>query len=193
MVLTWSRSDRSRRSFARNNMPAAVMRTLALEIASPKYAQIERERRWLVDPSRRPDLSQLPHILIEDRYIVGTRLRLRRTTSSATGVVTLKITKKYESDDPRARALVTTYLTVGEYDLFATLSACSLQKQRYSVDGFSLDRFAGTLAGLELAERECPDDMTLRALAAPDWVLREVTHEDCYTGGALATNGYPET
>ena len=57
------------------------------EARSPKYAHIERERRFLVDPGKRPDLAGLSFVEIEDRYLDGTRLRLRRMRDSATGAV----------------------------------------------------------------------------------------------------------
>lgn len=76
----------------------------------PKYARLERERRWLVDRTACPDLSAHAHVLIEDRYIDGTRLRLRRTTDSASGEQLFKLTKKYDTGDPLARPIVTAYL-----------------------------------------------------------------------------------
>lgn len=159
------------------------------ERRAPKYAHVERERRWLVDTALRPDLDGLPHILIEDRYITGTRMRLRRMTDSATGEQSLKLTKKYDCDDPLARPIVTTYLTAAEYDLLARLDARALAKRRYKLDGFSLDRFEGALAGLELAEIEWPDDAGLRRLQPPPWAASEVSHDPRYQGGTLAEHG----
>ncbi|OWK31886.1 hypothetical protein [Sphingomonas mucosissima] len=68
-----------------------MMRTGADEARSPKYSHIERERRWLIDPARLPALPSA-HLLIEDHYISGTRMRLRRMTDSASGQVALKLT-----------------------------------------------------------------------------------------------------
>lgn len=164
-----------------------MIRTAEHEARSAKYAHIERERRWLVG-----DLPATvgPHVLIEDRYIVGTRLRLRRMTASADGTCALKLTKKYEAADPLARAIVTTYLTEVEYTLLAALPAHLLAKRRYPVDDrgqtFSVDMFLGPLTGLVLAEIESPDDMALRALASPVWAMREVSHDPDYQGAALA-------
>ena len=63
------------------------------EARSPKYAHVERERRWLIDPSARPAAAD-NFVLIEDRYLTGTRIRLRRMTPSAGEGVSLKLTKK---------------------------------------------------------------------------------------------------
>lgn len=62
------------------------MRTGDDEAASPKYAHIERERRFLVDSGRLPPLDRArAAVRIEDRYIDGTRLRLRRMTDVTSG------------------------------------------------------------------------------------------------------------
>ena len=173
-----------------------TMRGAAEEAKHPKYAHIERERRWLVDISKRPDVAALPHILIEDRYIIGTRMRLRRMTDSMTGAQVLKLTKKYEADDPLARPIVTAYLTDAEYEVFAALEGKSIVKRRFKIEGkagtFSLDQFTDALTGLELAEIEWPDDEGLRLLRAPVWATREVSEDPRYQGGALAIAGLPK-
>lgn len=172
------------------------MRTIETEMAALKYAHVERERRWLVHPDRRPSLDGAPHIRIEDRYIEGTRMRLRSMTDSASGTVSLKLGKKYETGDPLARPMVTTYLSRAEYDLLMTLPARPVAKRRYEVSEaahlFSLDLFEGPLAGLELAEIEWPDDTALRALDPPGWAAREVTTDPRYEGGSLAHTGMPK-
>jgi CYTH domain-containing protein len=172
------------------------MRTEADEAQSPKYAHVERERRWLVDADARPDVATLPFTLIEDRYLVGTYMRLRRMTNSGNGAQALKLTKKYEVVDPLARPIVTTYLTSAEYALFEPLSAHALTKRRYAMahNGhmFSIDLFQGRLEGLELAEIEWPDDAGLRALPTPRWALREVSQDSHYQGGTLAQFGIPK-
>jgi CYTH domain-containing protein len=165
------------------------MRTGDDEAASPKYAHIERERRFLVDPHRRPALDLACAVRIEDRYIDSSRLRLRRMTDLETGATSLKLTKKYTAADPAARAIVTAYLDAAEYALLATLPARALAKIRYTVDdhgaAFGVDCFEGALHGLELAEIECADATNLAAIRAPAWSRREVTHDSRYTGGNL--------
>lgn len=163
-----------------------MIRGLDEELRTLKYSHIERERRFLVDPARRPDLTGLPHILIEDLYIDGSRMRLRRMTASDTGRVVLKLSKKYEAVDPHARPMVTTYLTDTEYSLLAGLPAHPLVKRRYPIGEFSIDLFEGALAGLELAESEQPDATTLAALVPPGWAIREVSDDPRYDGGNLA-------
>ena len=158
----------------------------------PKYSLIERERRWLVLADLLPPLPA-GRRLIEDRYIIGTRLRLRRITDSDSGAVEHKLTRKYESHDATARPIVTAYLDAAEHDVVAALPACVISKRRHHVAGFSIDVFAGALAGLVLAEQEAPDAAALAATALPSWLGADVTHAICYQGGHLAAHGLPET
>jgi CYTH domain-containing protein len=179
------------------------MRALANEMDSPKYAHIERERRWLVDPGARPPLDGLPFVAIDDRYIRGTRLRLRRmadgtggTGGGGGGAQSLKLTKKYACAEPLARPIVTAYLTQAEYDLLATLSADTLAKRRYRIAEqgveWSLDVFAGPLDGLEQLECEAADGPALAALQPPFWATREVTADPRFEGATLAAHSLPE-
>ena len=165
-----------------------IMRTGDDEQRAPKYAHIERERRWLVHPHERPGLSHARCVLIEDRYIAGTRMRLRRMTDAAAGLVSLKLTKKYEAGDPLAQPIVTAYLTEAEYALLSRLPANSLVKRRYHQDetGVSIDLFEGPLAGLELAEIECASHSELIAVGHPAWAICEVTGDARYQGFNLA-------
>ena len=173
------------------------MRTAADEMAAPKYAHIERKRRWLIDAARRPVLTGIRHVLIEDRYITNARLRLRRATESQTGAVTLKLTKKYAHGEPLARPIVTTYLDAAEYDVLLALPATDLAKRRYTLPpeqgGFSIDLFEGRLAGLELAEIERPDDASLGTVQSPAWALCDVSLDSRFNGAMLALHGTPET
>lgn len=172
------------------------MRNAATEAANPKYAFVERERRWLIDPARRPPLDGLREVLIEDRYLIGTRCRLRRVTETATRETTVKLTRKYESPDALARPIVTAYLDEAEHALFATLPALPLTKRRYAMRlggvTWSIDRYEGALAGLETAEIEWADDAGLRALVAPQWFGRDVSADPRYQGASLAQYGIPE-
>ncbi len=114
-----------------------MLRGLDEELAAHKYSHVERERRFLVDPLRRPSLDGCRSIRIEDLYITGTRCRLRRMTDSVGGRVVLKLSKKDDVPDPLARPLVTTYLTTEEYALFAALPGHWLRKRRHTVPSAS--------------------------------------------------------
>ena len=149
------------------------------------YARVERECRWTV--ARLPaDARRTAEIL--DRYISGTRLRLRRL-ETAQGV-TLKLGQKIrvEPTDPEVVKLTNIYLDGAEYDLLAGLPAAELRKTRWharweGVD-VAIDEFHDRLEGLLLAEVELdPDDVRG---TAPSFAVRDVTNEDRFSGGALA-------
>ncbi len=167
-----------------------MLRGLDEELAAHKYSHVERERRFLVDPLKRPSLDGCRSILIEDLYITDSRCRLRRMTDSVGGRVVLKLSKKYDVLDPLARPLVTTYLTTEEYALFAALPGHWLRKRRHAVPSasgeFGIDLFEGALAGLELAEIEQPDAASLAAVQLPEWARSEVTYDPDFKGGTLA-------
>ena len=170
-------------------------RGLDTELGSPKYARFELERRWRVDGNARPDTAGFEPTLIEDRYLDGTRLRLRRMTRGER--VVCKLTKKYETERPEARPVVTAYLTEAEYAVLAALPARAIRKRRYAIpiEGhvWSLDLFEGALAGLALVEIEASDEAGLAALVPPPWATKEITHDPRYQCGSLAqTHALPE-
>jgi CYTH domain-containing protein len=156
-----------------------------------KYAQIERERRWLL--ATLPDVLQdsQDYQLIEDRYITGTPLRLRRMTDATGQVTARKLTQKYQAADQTAYATTITnfYLDEASYVLLGTLPARILTKKRFKlVDGrfqFSIDQFSGPLTGLVMAEIEQPDMNSLMQIPQPAFALREVTENPKFGGGML--------
>lgn len=156
----------------------------------PKYAKLETERRWLVDPRKPWPTHAAPfRKRIHDRYLDG-RLRLRRMIDPDTGDEVLKLTKKYPSPTPGSGPLVTILLTRPEYDLLATLPARDLVKVRHYVDEaghvFCVDVFEGALTGLVTSELEL-DPPHLEAVASPPWTVCEITTDPFFTGGHLAS------
>ena len=161
---------------------------------SPKYAHLEIERRWLVDADRLAVADLAGPIAIHDRYIDGTRVRLRLMERD--GGKVFKLTRKYQSDEADARPIVTAYLEEDEYAVFAKLPSCALSKTRFKLlhgeHFYSVDCFRGALEGLVLAELEGADLAALRALPDPAWAVRDVTHEIQYQGATLARAGIPK-
>ena len=150
-----------------------------------KYATIERERRFLLSANPPPGAAARR---IEDRYIAGTRLRLRHVAVGAD--VVYKLTQKVRVVDeaPADVSIKNLYLSAEENALFGALPARTISKTRsvYEVAGhdFVVDVFHGRFHGLLLAEVEVED---LHApLTIPAWIGDEVTHDDRYSGGLLA-------
>jgi adenylate cyclase len=147
-----------------------------------RYARPERERRFLV--AEPPVLTA--ERTVEDRYLDGTTLRLRRVTDGSTTVHKLTQKVRERPDDPRTTRTTSTYLTAAEHALLAALAGADLVKTRGVPAGhprWVVDCFAGPLDGLVLAEVEVADD---EELALPAWLGREVTRDERFTGGALA-------
>jgi len=142
-----------------------------------RYARLEDERRFLLGSL--PDAVSEPR-LIEDRYVTGTRLRLRRVTDDRGEV--RKLGHKVRVDDEGASAVWHTslYLDDAEYEVLSALEASTITKRRWSLRGGGCaDEFLGPLHGLVLLEGERPFD------APPPAV--EVTTDVRFTGGALAS------
>jgi CYTH domain-containing protein len=162
-----------------------------------KYALVERERRFLL--RARPDVPalavrSLAVRSIVDRYLDGTRLRLRRVTGPATGQVEWKLTQKVPFGRPGpARGLITnTYLDEAEYGLLATLPAAVVTKTRHRIPPFVVDVFDPPRHGLVIAEVEFTTDAAAAEFAAPGYAVAEVTDDPRLTGGHLARASRPD-
>ena len=95
-----------------------------------KYAVVERERRYL--------LASLPEGVTStkessDRYVNGTRLRLREVREGD-GTVTRKLGHKVRlTDGPAAVACTSLYLDDEEWALLWALPARTLRKKRHMI------------------------------------------------------------
>ncbi len=156
---------------------------------SLKYAHVEREHRYLL--SARADAAGATRRLeIHDRYVQGTRLRVRRVEEAGQPPV-YKFGQKARlaADEPLAVAHTTMYLSSAEYDVLRGLPGDELTKTRYvlTVDAPSVcvDVFTGRLSGLRLAEVDVgaagtpPHDLPIA------WVA-DVSADPRFTGPALA-------
>lgn len=151
---------------------------------SHKYARIECERRFLLDHFPSACVVRIRHIT--DRYIDGTRLRLREQIDDG-GPPVLKLTQKIPAPASGAQQGLTTniYLAEAEFRLLAQLPGKMLSKVRYSVPPFGIDVFQGALQGLRLAEAEFDSPAEAEALIVPEFILHEVTGDHRFTGGQL--------
>jgi len=150
----------------------------------PRYARVERERRFLLDRFPRADVVRIRHIT--DRYIDGARLRLREQIDDG-GPAIFKLTQKVPARAAGAQqGLITSiYLSEAEFRLLAQLPGKMLGKVRYSVPPFGVDVYQDALEGLRLAEAEFNSAADADALVIPDYALHEVTDDERFTGGQL--------
>lgn len=151
-----------------------------------KYSRVERERRFLLAGPPKPTTVTVTRV-ITDRYVTGTRLRLRRA-DFADGRCELKLTQKVPLPQPGAiQGLITnTYLSPAEYDVLASLPATLLSKTRLSVPPLGVDVFDGRLQGLVLAEAEFTTDDEAQSFVPSAECVAEVTDDARFTGGRLA-------
>jgi CYTH domain-containing protein len=151
-----------------------------------KYARVERERRFLL--ASPPSVSAITATRwITDRYLPGTRLRLRRIDYSGSEPSEFKFTQKVPADRQSfVQGLITnTYLSATEYNLLATLPAEVLSKTRLIVPPLSIDVFDPPLHGLVMADVEFSTDEAARSFPPPPEAIAEVTDDIRFTGGTL--------
>jgi CYTH domain-containing protein len=159
-----------------------------------KYAHVESERRFLVRavPEGVTRVSE-----ITDRYIEGTRLRLREVTTD--GAITRKLGQKVRLGAGPARIAHTSiYLNDTEWSVLCQLPAQVRRKRRRHVerDGIviAVDQFED---GSLVAEIDGGDE---RPADPPAWLetIREVTDDETFTGAgracsaAIAKTGYAD-
>jgi CYTH domain-containing protein len=154
-----------------------------------KYALVERERRFLLaGPPPGPGAASAGRAEIDDRYLTGTRLRLRRVTRASPADPELKLTQKVPARRPGpVRGLITNiYLSPAEYGVLATLPGAALAKTRLFFPPYAVDVFGPPRQGLVLAEVELTSDADLAACPPPPGAVAEVTDDERFTGGRLA-------
>jgi CYTH domain-containing protein len=157
-------------------------------VALPKYARCEIERRWLVEPRAVESLELGPPREIEDVYLPGTGLRLRKLSESGTPPV-FKLCKKYGKSTGRSEAITNLYLTEAEYTLLrSALDGQRVRKVRHAVAGGSLDLYPGE-PSLAVFEIEFDSEDAAATYVPPDFVGAEVTTHPAYSGAALAGRG----
>jgi CYTH domain-containing protein len=148
-----------------------------------KYAVVERERRYL--------LGSLPEAVattveIVDRYVTGTRLRLREVRMSD-GTVIHKLGHKVRlTEGPGEVACTNFYLDEDEWAVLCALPARLLRKRRHLVkrDGLTLavDELEDGSLVAEIDDGDEPSSLI------PDWldVLDDVSGDEAWTGAQLA-------
>jgi CYTH domain-containing protein len=151
----------------------------------PKYARIERERRFLLAELPKGDILRVRHLT--DYYVIGTALRLRQQKDED-GSVIFKLTQKISQPGPGfEQGWITTMLvSEDEFRVVAKLPSRILRKTRLSIPPFGIDVFEGPLAGLVMAEAEFDSAVEAANLAIPPFFIHEVSTDRRFTGGQLA-------
>ncbi|MDX6199456.1 MAG: hypothetical protein QOJ79_2607 [Actinomycetota bacterium] len=102
-----------------------------------------------------------------------------------------KLTQKVRVSEgaPADLRITNTYLSREEYDVLKTLPAAAISKvrsiHRHGSHEIAVDTFQHRLRGLRLAEVEVQD--LDEPIELPAWVGPEITYDNRYTGGYLAS------
>jgi CYTH domain-containing protein len=168
-------------------------------VPESKYAQVERERRYLLRDLPEGITRADPHLQITDNYMTGSRLRLRKVREPRTNKWTVKFTQKFAPDpEDFSRTIITnTYLNALEAEVLSTVfNSNEIRKNRYPFEfegrKFSVDMFLGDLFGLVLAEVSFETDEELDQFPKPSFALADVTNEELFTGGRLCGMTFSE-
>jgi hypothetical protein len=156
--------------------------------APPKYALAEIERRWLVDLAGVGPLEDLPYHDIEDLYLDDSRLRLRKIRDARGGEV-FKFCKKYGKSSGCSEPITNLYLTEGEHRALSRLGGKAVRKRRYAIGGGALDLYEEGPGALAVFEVQFASEAEAGRYEPPPFVREEVTHEESYSGAALARRG----
>jgi CYTH domain-containing protein len=166
----------------------------SLGFLKTEYIAVERERRWLCRAV--PQARIVKTEIITDIYVSGTRLRLREARPVAGGAAMLRLSRKADAD-ASTRLITSIYLPEDEFAVLkAALKGPRIEKLRHRLAPLpgielTIDEFRGPLDGLILAEAQFDTDDSMAAFAMPDFALREVTDDPCFTGVRLANEGLP--
>lgn len=154
----------------------------------PKYTMMEFERRWLVGREALGSIQIHREQTITDKYLLGTRMRLRRVETSS-GDVSYKLCKKYGKISRFAEPIVNTYLSEAEFELLNQLPGASITKfRKYVADG-AIDVFGRRSDTLAIFEVEFESEAAAECYVPPRFVLEEVTDVHRFSGAVLAIEG----
>ncbi|WP_145094553.1 CYTH domain-containing protein [Anatilimnocola aggregata] len=155
------------------------------DFIAPKYSLLEIERRWLVNRQAIGSLDPSTARCIEDLYIAGSQLRLRKMTS-ADGNIIYKLGKKYGATDSSGEPVTNLYLTAAEHAIFDSLPGDRASKVRYLISDGALDVYEFPRTGFTVFEREFNNELAALRYLPPSFVVEEITQQPEYSGAALA-------
>jgi len=155
-----------------------------------KYGKYEFERTYLLDQDCLKNMPPGTCKYIHDKYIAGTRLRLRKVLKD--DITTYKLTQKEELIPPQRGILKinTLYLSKEEYDKMNLLEGVEIYKERhvYQIDQTTIGIDKISLAGenIFMAEVEFETEAKMHAFRMPLPNLMEVTAKPTYSGYQMA-------
>lgn len=152
---------------------------------SPKYSAAEIERRWLVDLAQIGSPATVPRREIEDLYIAGMHMRLRKVSAEGEDII-FKLGKKYGKGNSFSEQVVSVYLTEVEFNVMAAMPGTVARKTRYTISAGALDVYQYPNPGFAVFEVEFQSESDASNYTPPSFASQEITHEAKYSGFALS-------
>jgi len=143
-------------------------------------------RVYLVERLPDPLTPASSHLQIFDRYIAGTRLRIRSIRDPYDGSWTRILQQPAVSPDQ-----VGIHLNAAEHNIFKHLPGTEVRKNRYFHEfdnrSFAFDIYLGDLLGLKTAKVGFETTEDLGHFIPPRFTLYDVTDNAFFEGASLAT------
>lgn len=156
-------------------------------------SKTEIERKFLVDPSRLPNLADAPSKLVEQGYVVACENgEVRVRTDGERQTLTVK------KGGGLSRRETEVVITRVQFDaLWPATEGARIRKRRHTValdqHTAEVDVYLDDLAGLAVAEVEFRSLSEAQAFAPPEWFGPEVTGQPEYSNASLALKGLPQS
>ncbi len=161
-----------------------------------KTAQSELHRLFLIESLPEPLTPASRHLQIFDRYIEGTRIRLRRIRDPYSNEWNRILQKRVTSAAGAEVKLSEVHLDESEFSILDRLAGPELRKNRYFYEfdlvGFSFDVFLGPLKGITLARAEFEALDKANDFSPPVFSVIEVTNEPFFSGEHLVDKNFAD-
>ncbi len=171
--------------------PSGVTNLSLMSTPVSRYSLPEYERRFLLEGI--PSDADRPR-MITDRYVLGTRLRLRVVVDRDTGeALQCKVGHKIrpEPADPTTVLHTSLYLDHAEMEVLEAVDAVEITRTRlrWSHDGYpaAVDAYHDHLEGFVVAELNFENPESLHAYEPTRPLGAEITHIEELTGPNLAS------
>ncbi len=161
-----------------------------------KTAQSEFHRLFLIEKLPEPLGAASRHLQILDKYIEGTRIRLRQMRDPYSNERTQILQKRIDPSTGAESRSAEVHLDDHEYSLFDQFGGPEIRKNRYfhefDLVTYTFDVYLGRLQGLKLARADFETGDAARDLALPGFSVIEVTNEPFFAGEHLANKDFSD-
>jgi len=155
-----------------------------------KYGKYEYERTYLLDNNCLKDKKIEGIKKIKDKYIKGTKLRLRKVIEKKK--TSYKLTQK-ENLIPTKQGVLkinTLYLSKAEFDKLNILDGFEIEKERHiiAIDKIriGIDKIRLNTKNIFIGEVEFDTELEMTTFIMPLSIIKEVTGEQKYSGYEIA-------